>query len=86
MVIAPFVPSGWITLFSACGVLSLEADESQMSALQKARQVTVAPADRWRERVPLRVDGQAIELGWGATPEERKWAVSGGSPRPGQAG
>lgn len=86
VVIAPFVPSGWITLFSACGVLSLEADESQMSALQKARQVTVAPADRWRERVPLRVDGQAIELGWGATPEERKWAVSGGSPRPGQAG
>lgn len=86
VVIAPFVPSGWITLFSACGVLSLEADESQMSALQKARQVTVAPADRWRERVPLRVDGQALELGWGATPEERKWAVSGGSPRPGQAG
>lgn len=77
VVVAPFVPSGWITLFSACGVLSLEADEGQMSTLQKARQLTVTPPERWRERVPVTVDGQTLELRWGATPEERRWAVSG---------
>jgi hypothetical protein len=77
VVVAPFVPSGWITLFSACGVLSLEADEGQMSTLQKARHLTVTPPDRWQDRVPVTVDGQTLELRWGATPEERKWAVSG---------
>jgi aconitate hydratase len=77
VVVAPFVPSGWITLFSACGVLSLEADEGQMLTLQKARYLTVTPPDRWQERVPVTVDGQTLELRWGATPEERRWAVSG---------
>lgn len=77
VVVAPFVPSGWVTLFSACGVLSLEADEGQMSTLEKARQLTLTPPDRWRERVPVTVDGQTLELRWSATPEERRWAVSG---------
>jgi aconitate hydratase len=86
VVVAPFVPSGWITLFSACGVLSLEADEGQMSTLQKARHMTVTPPDRWQERVPVTVDGQTLELRWGATAEERKWAVSGSPLTNGHAG
>jgi aconitate hydratase len=86
VVVAPFVPSGWITLFSACGVLSLEADEGQMSTLQKARQMTVTAPDRWQERVPVTVDGQTLELRWGATAEERKWAVSGSPLTNGHAG
>jgi aconitate hydratase len=86
VVVAPFVPSGWITLFSACGVMSLEADEGQMSTLQKARHLTVTPPDRWRERVPVTVDGQTLELRWGATPEERRWAVSGTPLSNGHAG
>jgi hypothetical protein len=77
VVVAPFVPSGWITLFSACGVLSLEADEGQMATLQKAQRLTVAAPERWRERVPVVVDGQTLELRWGATGEERRWALSG---------
>jgi aconitate hydratase len=77
VVVAPFVPSGWITLFSACGVLSLEADEGQMSTLQKASHLTLTPPERWQEHVPVTVDGQTLELRWGATPEERRWAVSG---------
>ncbi|HTV25159.1 MAG TPA: aconitase family protein [Polyangiaceae bacterium] len=80
VIVAPFVPSGWITLFSSCGVLSLEADEGQMSTLQRARQLTLTPPERWQERVPVSVDGQTLELRWGATPEERRWAVSG-APR-----
>jgi aconitate hydratase len=90
VVVAPFVPSGWVTLFSACGVLSLEADEGQMSTLQKARRLTVTPPESWRDRVPVTVDGQTLELRWGATPEERKWAVSGDAlsslVEPGSAG
>jgi aconitate hydratase len=77
VIVAPFVPSGWITLFSACGVLSLQADERQMSTLQKARHLTVTPPDRWQDCVPVNVDGETLELRWGATTEERQWAVNG---------
>jgi aconitate hydratase len=77
VVVAPFVPSGWVTLFSACGVLSLQADAAQMSTLQKARLLTVTRPERWRDRVPVDVDGETLELRWAATPEERKWAVTG---------
>ena len=76
MIVAPFVPSGWITLFSACGVLSLQADERQMSTLQKANRLTVTPPERWQEHVPVTVDGETLELRWAATPEERQWTVS----------
>jgi aconitate hydratase len=77
VVIAPFVPSGWVTLFSACGVLSLQADERQMSTLRSARVLTVTPPERWLEGVPVDVDGEALLLRWAATPEERKWTVNG---------
>jgi homoaconitase/3-isopropylmalate dehydratase large subunit len=80
VVVAPFVPSGWVTLFSACGVLSLEADAEQMATLQKARRLTVTTPDRWQERVPVSVDGEILELRWGATAEERKWAMNGTPP------
>jgi aconitate hydratase len=86
VVVAPFVPSGWVTLFSACGVLSLEADEGQMSTLQKASRLTVTTPDRWRDRVPVSVDGEILELRWSATAEERKWAMSGSAPSDGQGG
>jgi homoaconitase/3-isopropylmalate dehydratase large subunit len=79
VVVAPFVPSGWVTLFAACGVLSLEADAEQMSVLQKAKSLTVTPHGHWQDRVPVSVDGQLLELRWGATPEERKWAMNGTS-------
>lgn len=82
VVVAPFVPAGWVTLFSACGVLSLEADEGQMRTLQHARQLTVTPPERWRDGVPVTVDGEALELRWSATSEERKWAMRGGALSP----
>jgi len=85
VVVAPFVPSGWITLFSACGVLTLEADEGQMATLKKTQQLTVAPPERWHERVPVVVDGHTLELRWGATAEERRWAING-TPLDGVAG
>jgi aconitate hydratase len=77
VIVAPFVPSGCITLFSACGVLSLQADEQQMAVLSKAGSVTVTPPERWQEHVPVTVDGQTLELRWAAKPPERKWAVNG---------
>jgi aconitate hydratase len=77
VIVAPFVPSGWVTLFSASGVLSLQADEQQMVALQKGRILVVTPPERWQSNVPVHVDGEAMELRWAATAEERKWAVNG---------
>jgi aconitate hydratase len=79
VIVAPFVPSGWVTLFSACGVLSLQADQHQLSTLQKAVRLTVLSPERWHEHVPVSVDGETLQLRWAATPRERQWAV-GGSP------
>ena len=50
-----------------------------MLTLQKARQLTVTAPERWLERVPVTVDGQTLELRWGATPEERRWTLNGSS-------
>jgi hypothetical protein len=77
VIVAPFVPSGWITLFSACGVLSLQATALQLSTLQKARRLTVTRPERWQEHVPVTVDGETLELRWAATPREREWTVNG---------
>jgi aconitate hydratase len=77
VIVAPFVPSGWITLFSACGVLSLQADEQQMTTLRKANRLTVTSPERWQEHVPVTVDGETLQLRWAATPKERLWAVNG---------
>jgi aconitate hydratase len=77
VIVAPFVPSGWVTLFSACGVLSLQADAQQLSTLKKAACLTVMPPERWQEYVPVTVDGQTLELRWAAIAKERHWAMSG---------
>lgn len=77
VIVAPFVPSGWVTLFSACGVLSLQADQGQLSTLQKAARLTVLSPERWQEHVPVSVDGETLQLRWAAKPREREWAVSG---------
>jgi len=77
VIVAPFMPSGWVTLFSACGVLSLQADEQQLSTLRKAVHLTVTPRERWQEHVPVTVDGETLELRWAAIAKERQWAVSG---------
>jgi aconitate hydratase len=79
VVVAPFVPSGWVTLFSTCGILSLHATEGQLSRLQKAKALTVTSPERWQDCVPIDVDGETLELRWSATPEERHWAVHGTS-------
>jgi aconitate hydratase len=85
VVVAPFVPSGWVTLFSACGVLSLEADDEQMSALRQAGRLTLTAPDRGQERVLVTVAGQMLALRWRAKPEERRWAMEG-APRAGDPG
>ncbi len=78
LVVAEFVPSGWITVFSAAGVLSLQADAAQLARLRSARLVTVAPPERWCEHVPVTVDGEQFELRWTARATERQWAMNGG--------
>jgi aconitate hydratase len=82
LVVAEFIPSGWITVFSAAGVLSLQADESQLGRLRNARQITVAPPERWCEHVPVTIDGEQLELRWAARATERQWAMNGGALTP----
>lgn len=77
VVVAPFVPSGWTTLFSTCGILSLHATQGQLSRLQRAKALTLTDPEQWQECVPVDVDGETLELRWMATPEERHWALHG---------
>jgi aconitate hydratase len=82
-VIAPLVPSGLVTLFSASGVLSLVADDEQLRALRAVETITVSDPSEWAEHVPVDVGGQTLALRWPAIAGERSWALNGsgvGSP------
>lgn len=76
-VIAPFMPSGLVTIFSACGVLPLVASEEQLRALREVQSLTVSDPSQWQEHVPVDAGGQLLPLRWPAISEERGWAQNG---------
>lgn len=76
-VIAPYLPSGMVTLLSASGVLSLVADEEQLAALRSAISLTVSDPAGWSEHVPVDVGGQTLSLRWPAIAPERSWVRGG---------
>jgi aconitate hydratase len=77
VVIAPCVPSGLITVFSASGVLPLIADEEQLAILRTVESLTVSDPAEWNENVAVYVGGQTLTLRWPAIAVERSWAQTG---------
>jgi len=79
-VIAPFIPSGLVSLLSSAGIAALQLDVAALKGLRDHKSIVLPPPARWAAgntatTVPL---GSAkLALTWLASQTERDWAGSG---------
>lgn len=86
-VLAPFIPSSLVGLFSAAGIAAIRVEGESTDHL-KAQNVIVLPApSRWPEGQPavIGVSGGRLALTWLALGAERAW-VTQGAPAAARAG
>lgn len=80
-VIAPFIPSGLVSIFAASGVAALSADAATLKSLKGQRQVglpALASADA-TSPVTATAGKLRVALTWLAVGPERAWAANGTS-------
>ncbi len=82
-VLAPFIPSGAVSLFSGVGIAALRFDAAGGKGLKGQRTVALPPPAQWAENEPTVVafGSQKVSLTWLALGPERHW-VSAGTSRP----
>lgn len=88
-VVAPFIPSGSVSLFSGLGIAALRADAQGQKGLKGQRTLALPPPGQWADKEPttLTVGGHKVPLTWLAIGAERTWATVGTSrplPRAGR--
>jgi aconitate hydratase len=82
-VLAPFIPSGAVTLFSGLGIAALRLDAANAKRLEGQRTIALPAPAQFAEKEPTLVTlGSAkVPLTWLALGPERAWA-SAGTARP----
>ena len=82
-VVAPFIPSGAVTLFSGLGIAALRVDPAHAKGLKGQRTLALPAPAQFAEKEPTVVTlGSAkVALTWLALGPERAWA-SAGTARP----
>jgi aconitate hydratase len=82
-VLAPFIPSGAVSLFSGVGIAALRFDAAGGKGLKGQKTVALPPPAQWAENEPTVVaaGSQKVSLTWLALGPERAW-VSAGTSRP----
>jgi aconitate hydratase len=82
-VLAPFIPSGAVSLFSGLGIAALRFDAAGAKGLKGQRTIALPAPGQWAEGSPTSVSlgGQKVQLTWLALGPERAWA-SAGTSRP----
>jgi aconitate hydratase len=85
-VLAPFIPSGAVSLFSGLGIAALRVDAAAAKGLKGQHQIALPAPGQWKEGEPTSVPlgGQKVQLTWLAVGAERAWA-SAGTARPAAA-
>lgn len=83
-VLAPFIPSGAVSLFSGVGIAALRLDAAGAKSLKGQRTVALPPPAQWSEKEPTVVSfgTQKVPLTWLARGPERVWASAGTSRPP----
>jgi aconitate hydratase len=78
-VLAPFIPSGAVSLFSGVGIAALRFDPAAAKGLKGQRTLALPPPAQWAEKGPTVVGsgGQKVSLTWLALGAERSWAGAG---------
>lgn len=84
-VLAPFIPSGHVSLLSGVGIqaLKFEADASSVLLAQRTLSLPALPTAA-SEQIVLSIEAQKVTLTWLAVGSERAW-VSVGTSRPAPA-
>jgi len=90
-VLAPFIPSGAVSLFSGVGIAALRFDANGAKGLKGQRTIALPAPSQWAENEPTVVAlssggaaTQKLQLTWLALGPERGW-VSAGTSRPAPA-
>ncbi len=82
-VLAPFIPSGAVSLFSGLGIVALRYDAAGAKNLKGQKSIALPPPAQWAEKEPtvVALGTQKVPLTWLARGPERAWA-SAGTARP----
>ncbi|MBX3233710.1 MAG: 3-isopropylmalate dehydratase [Labilithrix sp.] len=85
-VVAPFIPSGSVAVFSGLGIAALKIDAAAAKSLKGQRSIALPEPSKWSEKGPTTVSlagsgAQKVQLSWLALGSERAWA-SAGTARP----
>ena len=81
-VLAPFIPSGLVALFSGVGIAAIQVEASAAKGLSGQKIALPAPT-QWAEResTPIALGPVKVPLTWLALGAERAW-TSAGTARP----
>ncbi len=82
-IVAPFIPSSSVALFSGLGIAALRIDPNAAKGLKGVRQIALPEPSKWAEKGPtvVALGAQKVPLTWLAMGSERVWA-SAGTARP----
>jgi len=82
-IVAPFIPSSSVALFSGLGIAALRVDDAGAKGLKGQRTIALPEASKWSEKGPtvVTLGAQKVPLTWLALGSERAWA-SAGTARP----
>ena len=92
-VVAPFIPSALVTLFSASGIAALQADTTSLLAPASAKGAAGKPAKAMSVELPapagwtkkdalvIAVGAAKVKFAWLASVREREWVTRGARPR-----
>jgi aconitate hydratase len=90
-VLAPFIPSGLVSLLSAAGIIALRVDAAAAKKLEGQKTIALPAPSQWGEREATTVSAGVakVPLTWLALGAERAWATGGkgpaAAPHPGAA-
>lgn len=85
VIIAPLIPSAFVTLFASEGIAAFSASASTLETLAKEKSLALPEPAQWGDKVRATVGEQTIDLAWLATGPERTWTHAGSS-RPAPSG
>ncbi|MBX3199355.1 MAG: 3-isopropylmalate dehydratase [Labilithrix sp.] len=82
-IVAPFIPSSSVALFSGFGIAALRVDAAAAKGLKGLRTIALPEASKWSEKGPtvVTLGTQKVPLTWLALGSERAW-TSAGTARP----
>jgi len=83
-VLAPFIPSGLVSLLSAAGIVALRLDASAAKKLEGQKTIALPAPSHWAEGESTTVSagGAKVPVTWLALGAERAWATGGGGKSP----